>query len=251
MRDVPGGWKRAARSETEQFCSAIVGVAHRASNEAVSIGKKSVEAATRLFGMARGKKGQGKERRRRRKFDASATISDLRATEAMVGRGDDDMRIAQKLSKGIAAPGSLPPTTSPHGAAPRRPRAGASRTTPRASFPTAPLGAVGAGDFAELPEADQRILAELISEVATKGTGSAGTPCPAAFLALFVQLISELCTPNPSAARRRPRRYTRRRRWRPPRSSRRPRRQRVIGSHRVPRALSEVRLDHVFFAMHE
>ena len=109
LPDVPGGLQRAARLDAEKFCGAIVrGVAHRASNEAVKREEELEAATARHLEWRAANKRKRKERRRRRKFDASATLSDLRAAEAMVTRGDDDMR-RRKLGKAIAA--RLDPTT--------------------------------------------------------------------------------------------------------------------------------------------
>ena len=135
--------RRAGRVATggapgrEKFCGAIVrGVAHVARpNEAVKGGRKSSEAATaRHLEWRAANKRKRKERRRRRRVRASATLSDLRAAEAMVTRGDEDMRITRKLGKAIAA--RVDPCASAagaHGKLLAPPRAVvASRTTRRA-----------------------------------------------------------------------------------------------------------------------
>ena len=166
LRDVPGGLKRAARSATEEFCGAIVGgVAHRASNEAVKREEELEAATARHLEWRAAKKAKRKERRRRRKFDASATLSDLRATEAMVTRGDDYMRIAQKLTKTIAArldPSHPRQVRTAQLLAPPEGRRGILHVAP-SPFLTSASAPWEYKDFAELPEADQRILAELIS----------------------------------------------------------------------------------------
>ena len=105
LPDVPGGLQRAARLDAEKFCGAIVrGVAHRASIEAVAR-EEELEAATARHLEWR---AANKEKRQAQgaaapamawKFDASATLSDLRAAEAMVTRGDDDMRITRSSAR--------------------------------------------------------------------------------------------------------------------------------------------------------
>ena len=111
-------------------------------------------------------KRKRKERRRRKKFDASATLSDLRATEAMVTRGDDDMRITRKLGKAIAArldPSHRRQVRTAKLLAPPDPRRGGILHDAPSPFLTSASAPWEYKDFAELPEADQRILAELIS----------------------------------------------------------------------------------------
>ena len=132
--------------------------------------KRELEAATaRHLEWRAANKRKRKERRRRRKFDASATLSDLRATEAMVTRGDEDMRITRKLGKAIAA--RLDPShprqvrTAKLLAPPQR--GGILHDAP-SPFLTSASAPWEYKDFADLPEADQRILAELISEPPSK-----------------------------------------------------------------------------------
>ena len=106
------------------------------------------------------------ERRRRRMFDASATLSDLRAAEAMVGKGDADMRIAQELSRNIAArldPSHPRQQRTAQLLAPPDPRRGGILHDAPSPFLTSASAPWEYKDFADLPEADQRILAELIS----------------------------------------------------------------------------------------
>jgi hypothetical protein len=166
LPDVPGGLKRAARLDAEKFCGAIVrGVAHRASNEAVKREEELEAATARHLEWRAANKRKRKERRRRRKFDASATLSDLRAAEAMVTRGDDDMRITRKLGKAIAArldPSHPRQVRTAQLLAPPEGRRGILHDAP-SPFLTSASAPWEYKDFAELPEADQRILAELIS----------------------------------------------------------------------------------------
>ena len=166
LPDVPGGLQRAARSATEEFCGAIVrGVAHRASNEAVKREEELEAATARHLEWRAANKRKRKERRRRRKFDASATLSDLRAAEAMVTRGDDDMRITRKLGKAIAArldPSHPRQVRTAKLLAPPEGRRGILHDAP-SPFLTSASAPWEYKDFADLPEADQRILAELIS----------------------------------------------------------------------------------------
>ena len=92
-------------SSSKRCCTSAAkasGVAHRASNEAVKREEELEAATARHLEWRAAKKAKRKERRRRRKFDASATLSDLRAAEAMVTRGDEDMRATRKLGKAIA-----------------------------------------------------------------------------------------------------------------------------------------------------
>ena len=171
LPDVPGGLQRAARSDAEKFCGAIVrGVANRASNEAITREQELEAATARHLEWRAAKKAKRKERRRRRKFDASATLSDLRAAEAMVGRGDEDMRIAQKLTKTIAArldPSHPRQVRTAQLLAPPEGRRGILHDAP-SPFLTSASAPWEYKDFADLPEADQRILAELISEPPSK-----------------------------------------------------------------------------------
>ena len=146
--------------------------AHKSQLElAVTAREEELEAATaRHLEWRLQKKAKRKERRRRRKFDASATISDLRATEAMVTRGDDDMRIAQKLTKTIAArldPSHPRQRRTAQLLAPPEGRRGILHDAP-SPFLTSASAPWEYKDFADLPEADQRILAELISEPPSK-----------------------------------------------------------------------------------
>ena len=135
LPDVPGGLQRAARLDAEKFCGAIVrGVAHRASNEAVKREEELEAATARHLEWRAANKRKRKERRRRRKFDASATLSDLRAAEAMVTRGDDDMRITRNSAR-PSRRAWIRPTRGKcaRQSSSRRPRAVvASCTTPRA-----------------------------------------------------------------------------------------------------------------------
>ena len=186
LPDVPGGLQRAARSATEEFCGAIVrGIAHRASNEAVKREQELEAATARHLEWRAAKKAKRKERRRRRKFDASATLSDLRAAEAMVGKGDEDMRIAQKLTKTIAArldPSHPRQIRTAKLLAPPEGRRGILHDAP-SPFLTSASAPWEYKDFADLPKADQRILAELISEPGLKQhstltpSGPAARPC--------------------------------------------------------------------------
>ena len=166
LPDVPGGLKRAARLDAEKFCGAIVrGVAHRASNEAVKREEELEAATARHLEWRAANKRKRKERRRRRKFDASATLSDLRAAEAMVTRGDEDMRITRKLGKAIAArldPSHPRQVRTAQLLAPPEGRRGILHDAP-SPFLTSASAPWEYKDFADLPEADQRILAELIS----------------------------------------------------------------------------------------
>ena len=166
LPDVPGGLQRAARLDAEKFCGAIVrGVANRASNEAVAREEELEAATARHLEWRAANKRKRKERRRRRKFDASATLSDLRAAEAMVTRGDDDMRITRKLGKAIAArldPSHPRQVRTAKLLAPPEGRRGILHDAP-SPFLTSASAPWEYKDFAELPEADQRILAELIS----------------------------------------------------------------------------------------
>ena len=166
LPDVPGGLQRAARLDAEKFCGAIVrGVANRASNEAVKREEELEAATARHLEWRAANKRKRKERRRRRKFDASATLSDLRAAEAMVTRGDDDMRITRKLGKAIAArldPSHPRQRRTAQLLAPPQGRRGILHDAP-SPFLTSASAPWEYKDFADLPEADQRILAELIS----------------------------------------------------------------------------------------
>jgi hypothetical protein len=167
LPDVPGGLQRAARLDAEKFCGAIVrGVANRASNEAVAREEELEAATARHLEWRAANKRKRKERRRRRKFDASATLSDLRASEAMVTRGDDDMRITRKLGKAIAArldPSHPRQVRTAKLLAPPDPRRGGILHDAPSPFLTSASAPWEYKDFADLPEADQRILAELIS----------------------------------------------------------------------------------------
>ena len=129
--------------------------------------EEELEAATaRHLEWRAAKKAKRKERRRRRKFDASATLSDLRAAEAMVTRGDEDMRITRKLGKAIAArldPAHPRQVRTAKLLAPPDPRRNGILHDAPSPFLTSASAPWEYKDFAELPEADQRILAELMS----------------------------------------------------------------------------------------